>query len=125
LTQVDLPGVLIMSPFSFLAPVATPLALQAAGGRDMLVSMAPILIMFGIFYVLLILPMRKRQKALQQTIEGLKKGDKVLTTGGLYGEVAAVEEGSLLLKIADNVKVRVAKSAIAGLEASEADKGSK
>lgn len=114
-----------MSPFNLSAVLVTPLALQASGGMDMLISMAPILIMFGIFYVLLILPMRKRQKALQQTIEALKKGDRVVTTGGLYGEVAAVEEGFLLLKIADNVKVRVAKSAIAGLEASEADKGSK
>lgn len=115
-----------MSPFNLLASFAAPLALQTAGGgQNMLISMAPILIMFGIFYVLLILPMRKRQKALQQTIEALKKGDRVVTTGGFYGEIAAVEEGSLLLKIADNVKVRVAKSAIAGLEASEADKGSK
>lgn len=98
----------------------TPLALQAAGGnRSMLLAIVPWVLMFGIFYVLLILPQQKRQKALRQMIENLKKGDKVITTGGLYGEVAGTDGGdggSLLLKIADNVKVKIAKSAIAGLE---------
>jgi preprotein translocase subunit YajC len=106
-----------------LIPLAMPLVLQAGNGQSTLLALAPMFIIFGIFYVLLVMPMRKRQKALQQTIEGLKKGDKVLTTGGLYGEVVSVEPTSLIVKIADNVKVRVAKSAIAGLEA-EADKGS-
>lgn len=100
-----------------------PLALQAGDGQSTLVALAPMFIIFAIFYFLLVMPMRKRQKALQQTIEALKRGDKVVTTGGLYGEVASVEPTFLILKIADNVKVRVAKSAIAGLEA-EAEKGS-
>jgi preprotein translocase subunit YajC len=100
-----------------------PLALQFGDGQNLFVAMAPMLLIFVIFYFLLVMPMRKRQKALQQTIESLKKGDKVLTTGGLYGEVVSVEPASLVLKIADNVKVRVARSAIAGLEA-ETDKGS-
>ncbi len=52
-------------------------------------------------------------------IAGLKKGDKVVTNGGLYGEVAAVHEKVVILKLADNVKVRVAKSAISGLEGDE------
>jgi preprotein translocase subunit YajC len=56
-------------------------------------------------------------------IANLKKGDKVLTTGGLYGEVTAVEGAVVMLRIADNVRVRVAKSAISGLEG-ESDKGS-
>ena len=60
--------------------------------------------------------MRKRQKRLQQLIENLKRGDKVVTNGGLYGEVAAIEGTTELLKIAEGTKVRLAKSAIAGLE---------
>ena len=63
--------------------------------------------------------MRRRQKALQQTIENLKRGDRVVTTGGFYGEVVAIEGKDLMLKLADNVKVRVAKSAVAGLENEE------
>jgi len=72
--------------------------------------------------VLMIVPSRKRQKALQQLLENLKKGDRVVTSGGLYGEVAAVTDGMVVLKVADNVKVRVAKSAITGLEP-DAEKG--
>lgn len=112
-----------MNPFDVPSVLATPFALLAGGGLETLQALAPMFIIFAIFYFLLVMPMRKRQKALQQTIETLKKGDKVLTNGGLYGEVAGVEPTFLILKIADNVKVRVAKSAIAGLEA-EAEKGS-
>ncbi len=91
----------------------------AAEGAAGLIQFVPILAVFGIFYFLLILPMRKRQKAVQQMVEALKKGDRVVTNGGLYGEVSGVEGAVVLLKIADNVRVRVAKSAIAGLENSE------
>jgi preprotein translocase subunit YajC len=80
------------------------------------------LVIFAIFYFLLIYPVRKRQKALQKVVESLKRGDKVVTNGGIYGEVAAVEGAVVHLKIADNTKIKVAKSAIAGLEG-EAEPG--
>lgn len=102
---------------------STILAFQAGEPTSLIMSIAPMLIIFGIFYLLLILPMRKRQKAVQQMIDNVKKGDKVVTSGGLYGEVAAVEDTWVLLRIADNVRVKLAKSAIASLEA-ESDKGS-
>jgi preprotein translocase subunit YajC len=70
------------------------------------------------------LPMQKQRKALQQVIANLKKGDRVLTSGGLYGEVTAVEGPTVMLRIADNVRVRIAKSAISGLEG-ESDKSDK
>lgn len=79
----------------------------------------PIVLIFGIFYFLLIAPMRKRQKALTQMIEAVKKGDRVVTSGGLHGEVAAVLDKEVLLKVADNVKVKISKSAIAGVPGSE------
>lgn len=99
-----------------------PLALQMGGSQ--LVSLLPMVAIFAIFYFLLVAPMRKRQRALQQLIDNLKKGDRVLTTGGLYGEVAAIDGPVVLLKVADNLKLKVAKSAIAGLEG-DADKGVK
>jgi len=83
------------------------------------------LFVMGIFYVVLILPMSRQRKALQKTVEALKKGDKVVTTGGLFGEISGVEGDKVLLRIADNVRVRVAKSAIAGLEAEGGDKSDK
>jgi len=90
--------------------------------QNQLLQLAPLLLIFVLFYVLMIVPMRKRQKALQQMIENLKKGDRVITNGGIYGEVAAIAGAAVVLKIADNVKVKVAKSAITGLEP-DAEKG--
>ena len=94
----------------------------AADSPPFWVTLAPMLVIFAIFYFLLIYPVRKRQKALQQVVENLKRGDKVVTNGGIYGEVAAVEGGNIYLKVADNTKIKVAKSAIAGLEG-EAEPG--
>jgi preprotein translocase subunit YajC len=107
------------------------LAFQLPGGGSgggilgALTGLAPMLLIFVIFYVVLMLPMQRQRKALQQLIENLKKGDKVVTTGGLYGEVTAVEGATVMLRIADNVRVRVAKSAISGLEGEASDKGNK
>ena len=75
----------------------------------------PILLVFAIFYFLLIAPMRKRQKALATLVENLKKGDRIITNGGLYGTVAGVEEKAVVVKVAENVKVKIAKSSVAGL----------
>ena len=83
------------------------------------------LLIFVICYVVLMLPMQRQRKALQQVIENLKKGDKVVTSGGLYGEVTAVDGATVMLRIADNVRVKVAKSAISGLEGEPGEKGNK
>jgi preprotein translocase subunit YajC len=102
----------------------TTLALQTSSGPfGMLGGFIPMILIFVIFYVVLMLPMQKQRKALAAMIENLKKGDKVVTSGGLFGEVTSVEGPTVLLRIADNVRVRVAKSAITGLEG-EVDKSS-
>ncbi len=90
----------------------------AAPGAGML-QFVPLLLVFAIFYFLLIMPMRKRQKAHAKLLTELKKGDRVITNGGIYGEVAALEEKTLILRIADGVRIKVARSAIAGLEGEE------
>jgi preprotein translocase subunit YajC len=87
-----------------------------ASGPAAWLQFVPMLLILVVFYFLLVAPMRKRQKELQQTIEKLQKGDKVVTNGGLHGEVAGVEGAVVLLKIADGVKVRVSKSAVAQVE---------
>jgi preprotein translocase subunit YajC len=116
------PGAAAPAGGSWILAAAAP----AAGGLGSLLTspVVPMVLMFAVFYVVLILPMRKRQRALQQQIDNLKKGDRVVTNGGLYGEVAAIEPTVVLLKVADNVRLRVAKSAIAGLEG-DGDKGAK
>jgi preprotein translocase subunit YajC len=100
------------------------IAFAEGGSPSPLFQFLPFVFVFAIFYFLLIAPMRKRQKALQTMIAALQKGDKVVTTGGLYGEVAAVHDEVVILKVADNVKVRVAKSAISGQEG-DAEPGGK
>ena len=79
-------------------------------------SFVPLILVFGIFWFLIIAPARKRQKALQATVDALKKGDRVVTNGGLHGEVISSDGSVAILEIADDVKVKVSKSAIAGLE---------
>ena len=68
-----------------------------------------------IMYFLLLRPQMKRQKAMQQLLGNLKNGDRVLTTGGLYGQILGIKDDVVVLKIAEDVKVEVAKSAIAGV----------
>ncbi len=97
----------------------------APSGTSSLLSFLPVLLIFGIFYFLLLAPMRKRQKAHQALLGQLKRGDKVVTNGGLLGEIAAVEDRIVHLKLGDTVKVRVVKSAIAGLEGDPAAEGGK
>ena len=106
------------------ALLSTSLAFQAApGAGGQWFSFIPLLGIFAIFYVLVFLPTRKKQKDFQRLVDALKKGDKVVTTGGLYGEVVSVDSATVILRIADNVKVKVAKSAIAALVEPEGDKG--
>ena len=89
----------------------------APGGAGSLVSILPMVFIFVIFYFLLIAPMRKKQKKTQEMLSKLKKGDEVVTGGGIFGRIAALDEerGFVVLQIADNVKVKVLRSAIAGL----------
>jgi preprotein translocase subunit YajC len=76
----------------------------------------PLVLIFGIFYFLLIRPARKRQKQVQQMLDDLKSGDRVVTSGGLLGTVVEVDRATVQVRIADNVKVKITKSAVVGLQ---------
>lgn len=89
------------------------------GGGGALIGLWPIILIFVIFYFLLIRPQQKRQKEHQRMVESLKKGDRVLTSGGIYGTVVGVKENIVVLKIAENVKVEFAKSAVSHILSSE------
>ena len=92
------------------------IAQQQAAPLDILISFAPVLIIGVIFYLLIFMPMRKRQKKLEAMIRELRNGDKVITSSGIYGIVAGVKEKTLILKVADQVKIEIAKSAVSGLQ---------
>src|SRR5579884_3274943 len=88
---------------------------QAQGGNGLL-AFLPLLVIMVIFYVLLILPAQRRQKKTQSMLGALKTGDKVITNGGIYGTIVGMEDDALQLRIADQVKIKVARNAIAGVQ---------
>lgn len=79
---------------------------------DSLVQLAPLLLMFVLFYFLLIRPQKKRQNAVQQMQSSLKKGDKVVTIGGLHGTVDSIDELKLVVKSPDGTKLTFDRQAI-------------
>jgi preprotein translocase subunit YajC len=93
-------------------------AASGGGGAEGLISFMPLILIFVIFYFLLIRPQQKKQQQHKTMLGNLKRGDKVITTGGLYGTVEGLTDTTLQLKIANQVKVKVSRSAIAGLQPS-------
>jgi preprotein translocase subunit YajC len=93
-----------------------PVLMLASASPDALMQFAPLLIIFAIFYLLIFMPMKKRQKKVEQMITALKNGDRVITSSGIYGVVAGIKDKTFVIKIADQVKIEVAKSAITGLQ---------
>lgn len=90
--------------------------LQAGGGFGFLI---PMLLVFGVFYLLLIRPQQKKQRQLQATIAELKAGDKIVTNGGIIGTITAVRETSFLIRSADKSILEIARSAVAGVDSDE------
>jgi preprotein translocase subunit YajC len=92
--------------------------LQTAGSGGtaaFLINILPIAAIFLVFYFLVIAPANKQRRKTQELLSALKKGDRVVTTGGIYGTIQGVEPEVVYLKIAENLKVKVARSAITGL----------
>ena len=98
-------GILAMAP--------TP---QDGESPGILFTLGPILLIFGMFYFLLIAPARKKQKKHTEMIEALKAGDKVITNGGICCTVVGVTDKVIQVKIADQVKIDIAKNAVAGFQ---------
>jgi preprotein translocase subunit YajC len=83
---------------------------------SLLTNLVPFVLMFVIFYFLLIAPQRKKAKAHTAMLQALKAGDRVVTSGGIYGTVVGVDDQKVQLRVADQVKIEIAKHAIAGLQ---------
>jgi len=81
------------------------------GGWQMIIFLV---LIFAVFYFLMIRPQRKRQKEQQQLMAGLQKGDKVITTGGVYGVIESLSEDSVVIKVESGATIRVARGSIAG-----------
>jgi preprotein translocase subunit YajC len=83
------------------------------------VTLMPFALMIGIFYVLVLLPMRRRQKKVDEFQGGLKVGDKVITTSGIYGVITKLDDKAVQIQIADKVRIDVARAAVGGYQGAD------
>ena len=84
-----------------------------------LLAIAPYAIILGIFYFLILMPMNKRQKKVQEFQDSIKVGDKVITTSGIYGQVTRVSDKSVQLQVAERVRIEFARTAVGGYQGQE------
>ena len=89
---------------------------SAADGSSPWLQLVPFALVLGIFYFIILLPMRRKQQKVQQFLESLKVGDKVITTGGIHGQVTRISGDVIQVQIADKVRIDVSKAAIGGLQ---------
>ena len=94
------------------------LFLQSASSPNSLLGFLPILLIFGIFYFLLFLPMQKQRKQTAKMLAGLQTGDNVLTSGGIVGTIVSLDSDTVVLRVKpDNIKIQVARSAVSSMAA--------
>ncbi len=95
--------------------------LQATGGGGFGGFLIPLGLMFAIMYFMVIMPQQRQRKKVQAMLADLKSGDKIITNGGIYGTVNGIDGDSVILKISSEpqVKIRIARAAIAQVEALE------
>ena len=115
--------------FSTLLQTAAASGASPAGTGGSLVSLAlTVVAMIAIFYFFLIRPQKKQENETKKMLAALKKGDKIVTIGGIYGTVSSVKENSVVVKVDDNAKLEFSRSAIAAVETdkpAESDKAKK
>ena len=104
-------GLLIALIFTGGCDLGQAPAGDGGGGWQMIIFLV---LIFGIFYFLMIRPQRKRQKDHQHMVEELQRGDRVITAGGIYGQIESISEESVVLKIESGTTIRVARGSVAG-----------
>ncbi len=91
-------------------------AMSGQGQASGLIQFVPFALILAIFYFLILMPMKRRQKKIREFQESLKVGDKVVTTGGIYGQITRISDKSIQLQIADKVRIEVARPAVGGYQ---------
>ncbi len=100
---------------SFILAMAAP----SQGAPSAWVQLMPFALVLAIFYFIILMPMKRRQQKVAAFLAGLKEGDKVVTSGGIYGTITRVSEQALQLQIAERVRVDVSRNAIVGYQGQE------
>jgi len=98
---------------SVFAMAATP------DGGSLWLQLLPFALVLAIFYFIILLPMKRKQQKVQAFLDSLKVGDRVITTGGIYGQITRLGERSVQLQVADKVRVEVSRAAIGGYQGQE------
>ena len=104
-----------------MTPLAGPVFAMTTppdGGSPWL-QFVPFAIVLGIFYFIILLPMKRKQQKVQAFLDHLKVGDKIITTGGIYGQITRLSDQAVQLQIADKVRVDVSRAAIGGYQGQE------
>lgn len=94
-------------------------AMASSGSPAGLMQFLPFALILAIFYVLILLPMKRRQKKIQEFQDALRVGDKVVMTSGIYGQITKLGDKSIQVQVADKVRIEVARQAIAGYQGQE------
>ena len=89
---------------------------QQTGG---IIAFLPLIFILAIFYLIVFLPARRRQKKVQEMIDNLQSGDKIITSGGIYGTIVGFKNDRIQLRVADNVKIDMSRNAVAALQKPE------
>ncbi len=98
--------------FGAIANLARQAGAAQAARPNMLGALLPFVLVFVIFYLLIIMPQRKKQKKHLELVDNLKSGDRVITTAGIFGTVVSVQKDFIELKIASNTNIKITKSAV-------------
>ena len=85
-------------------------------GGSLLQMVVPLAMVFAIFYFIVIVPSKRQQKKVQEFVDSLKVNDKVITTGGIFGQIMKLDDQSVQLQVADKVNIKVSKAAIGGYQ---------
>ena len=101
--------------FSWIVAMGTP----AQGAPSAWVQLMPFALVLGIFYFVILLPMKRKQQKVQAFLAALKVGDRVVTSGGLYGTITRVSDQSVQVQVADKVRVEISRNAVVGYQGQE------
>jgi preprotein translocase subunit YajC len=93
--------------------------LQTSAAPGGITLFLPLILIMVVFYFLMIMPAQRRQKKIAAMLSNLKNGDKVITNGGIYGTIAGLEDDAVQLRVAEQLKIKIARNAIAGLQAED------
>jgi preprotein translocase subunit YajC len=100
-------------------PMVLAMGAPSPGGPSAWVQLLPFVLVVGIFYFVILLPMKRKQQKVQAFLADLKVGDRIVTSGGLYGTITRLNESSIQVQVADKVRVEMSRNAVVGYQGQE------